>query len=179
VKDSNGIPHYSYNYDSLSIQYSSTMEQQTDSDVAFPPKKRKRQEGKQRNPRILLGVTGSVAAVKAPELALRLSRDLKMDVRIVLTRGGKNFWNKSGDYNPEYWTEVQERLNRSSGNEKEKKHETNGGRQASVVVGNRDKEEEEGTIQLHGKNIRRSFRFLFRSLNLCSCVLTVALFLSV
>jgi len=154
------------------------MEQQTDSDVAFPPKKRKRQEGKQRNPRILLGVTGSVAAVKAPELALRLSRDLKMDVRIVLTRGGKNFWNKSGDYNPEYWTEVQEWLKRSSRNDKEKKHETNGDRQASSVV---DKEEEEGTIQLHGKNIRRSFRFLFRfrSLNLCSCALTVALFLSV
>lgn len=68
-----------------------------------------------RRPRILLGVTGSVAAVKAPEIAVRLSRDLKMDVRILSSRGGRNFWDKACDYNAEYWNLVQAKLKSSKG----------------------------------------------------------------
>mmetsp|Transcript_7246 Transcript_7246/g.15701 ORF Transcript_7246/g.15701 Transcript_7246/m.15701 type:complete len:251 (-) Transcript_7246:440-1192(-) len=50
-------------------------------------------------PNILLGVTGSVAAVKSPEIALRLREDLNADVRVLLTAGGANFWEKAAEYN--------------------------------------------------------------------------------
>uniref|UniRef100_A0A7S1D871 Flavoprotein domain-containing protein n=1 Tax=Cyclophora tenuis TaxID=216820 RepID=A0A7S1D871_CYCTE len=61
-----------------------------------------------RRPRILLGVTGSVAAVKSPEIAVRLHRDLNADVRILLTSGGDNFWNKAQDYDGTAWNEFRE-----------------------------------------------------------------------
>lgn len=57
-----------------------------------------------RRPRILLGVTGSVAAVKGPELACQLARD-GSDVCVLLTRGGENFWTKAGEYDPQSWEE--------------------------------------------------------------------------
>ena len=57
-----------------------------------------------RRPRILLGVTGSVAAVKGPELACKLARG-GHDVCVLLTRGGENFWNKAGAYDPQSWEE--------------------------------------------------------------------------
>jgi len=56
-----------------------------------------------RRRRVLLGITGSVAAIKGPELALRLSQDLDAHVVILLTRGGENFWYKAKDYNPQVW----------------------------------------------------------------------------
>ena len=90
-------------------------------------------------PRILLGITGSVAAVKGPELALRFARDCGMDVRILLTRGGQNFWEKACDYNPEVWKEVQERIRGSSRADSR-----------TDVPAEQDEEEGEGTIQLHG-----------------------------
>jgi phosphopantothenoylcysteine decarboxylase len=52
---------------------------------------------------ILLGVTGSVAAVKAPELAVRLSK--LGTVKVLLTRGGGNFWSKAATYNPQAYQE--------------------------------------------------------------------------
>jgi len=63
-----------------------------------------------RRPRVLLGVTGSVAAVKGPEIAVRLVRDLQVDVRVLLTAGGLNFWSKAKEYNPAYWKELEKRV---------------------------------------------------------------------
>ena len=65
--------------------------------------KRKRKE----TPNVLLGVSGSVAAVKAPEIALKLVQDLHANVCVLLTRGGLNFWEKAKDYNREIWDEMQ------------------------------------------------------------------------
>jgi hypothetical protein len=59
-------------------------------------------------PRVVLGITGSVAAIKGPELAVRLSLELEVDVRVLLTRGGHNFWGKAQEYNPSYWNQLQE-----------------------------------------------------------------------
>ena len=54
-------------------------------------------------PKVLLGVTGSVAAVKSPEIAVALY-DRGCDVCVLLTAGALNFWGeKSADYNPEAW----------------------------------------------------------------------------
>ena len=57
-----------------------------------------------RRTRILLGVTGSVAAVKGPEFACKLAREGN-DVCVLLTRGGENFWTKAGEYDPQSWEE--------------------------------------------------------------------------
>lgn len=56
-----------------------------------------------RRPRILLGVTGSVAAVKGPELACSLARDA--DVCVLVTRGGQNFMSKAKEYDAKSWDE--------------------------------------------------------------------------
>ncbi len=63
-----------------------------------------------RNKRVLLGITGSVAAVKGPELSLRLVEQ-GFDVKVLLTKGGSNFWHKSEDYNGEVWKAMQEKEN--------------------------------------------------------------------
>lgn len=67
-------------------------------------------DGKRRRPRVLLGITGSVAAVKGPELAVRLKRELDVDVRVLLTGGGFNFWNKAREYDPLYWGELEKHI---------------------------------------------------------------------
>jgi len=75
---------------------------------------------RRRRPRILLGVTGSVAAVKGPEIASRLASDIDdvaggigADVKVVLTRGGRNFFDeKSKRYDPESWKRMEEILSR-------------------------------------------------------------------
>jgi len=61
----------------------------------------------QRRPRILLGISGSVAAVKGPELALRLYNELGADVIIVLTRTGERFWQLSEKYNYKIFSDLQ------------------------------------------------------------------------
>ena len=66
-----------------------------------------------RRPRILLGITGSVAAIKGPEIVVRLVKELQVNVRILLTQGGHNFWNKAEDYNPRVWKELDDLLLRS------------------------------------------------------------------
>lgn len=71
------------------------------------------QQGRKRS-RVLFAVTGSVAAVKAPEIAVRLANELEVDVRILLTRGGENFWNKAKEYSPVYWDRLQCLLELSS-----------------------------------------------------------------
>lgn len=59
-----------------------------------------------RRKQIVLGITGSVAAIKGPELALALWKELDADVRILLTRGGENFWDKANSYDPISWKEL-------------------------------------------------------------------------
>lgn len=54
---------------------------------------------------MLLGVTGSVAAVKAPSLALRLA-DAGCDVRVVLTMRGEHFWKLTASYDPKSWAAI-------------------------------------------------------------------------
>jgi Flavoprotein len=70
-------------------------------------------KGRRRRPRILLGVTGSVAAVKAPEIAVRLCRECDADVKILLTRGGENFWTKAESYDPINWNELMKHLQKA------------------------------------------------------------------
>ena len=53
-------------------------------------------EGSNKRPNVLLGITGSVAAVKGPELALRLSEFA--NVKVVLTKHGKRFWDLASTY---------------------------------------------------------------------------------
>ena len=80
-----------------------------------------------RRRRILLGISGSVAAVKGPEIALRLARDSGMDVKVILTRGGQSFWEKAKEYNETIWGQMEKY-----------RTDTNSG-----LVGR-------GTIELHG-----------------------------
>ena len=56
-------------------------------------------ESGDKRPNILLGITGSVAAVKGPELALRLSKFA--NVKVVLTKHGKRFWDLASTYDKE------------------------------------------------------------------------------
>ena len=60
-----------------------------------------------RKKRVLLGVSGSVAAIKGPELCLRLMEQ-GFEVKVVLTSGGSNFWHKANEYNGEAWLKLQE-----------------------------------------------------------------------
>ena len=53
-------------------------------------------ESGDKRPNILLGITGSVAAVKGPELALSLSEFA--NVKVVLTKHGKRFWDLASTY---------------------------------------------------------------------------------
>ena len=68
-----------------------------------PRNERTRNKSQNNNNNILLGITGSVAAIKGPEIAIRLKLELGLNVRILLTKGGEYFWNKSKDYNSYYW----------------------------------------------------------------------------
>ena len=55
-----------------------------------------------RRPRILLGITGSVAAVKGPKLALRLANEVKAHVKVILTRTVEQYFWKEGKAVPSY-----------------------------------------------------------------------------
>ena len=63
---------------------------------------------------VILGVTGSVAAVKAPEIALRLVVEQGLAVKILLTQGGRHFWDQSQNYNGEIWSKFQACLEQES-----------------------------------------------------------------
>jgi hypothetical protein len=63
--------------------------------------------------KILLAVTGSVAAVKGPEIAVRLAVGVNADVRVLLTKGGQNFWSKAEAYNKKYWGIMQDLMEQS------------------------------------------------------------------
>jgi hypothetical protein len=64
-------------------------------------------EAPRRRPRVLLGITGSVAAVKGPEIAVRLRQEANVDVKVLLTQGGHNFWTKTKDYDSHYWNQLE------------------------------------------------------------------------
>jgi hypothetical protein len=68
-------------------------------------------------PRILLGVTGSVAAIKAPEVVVQLVTQCNAEVKVVLSRGGKTFWDKAADYDPVSWERLCELLQQVNVNE--------------------------------------------------------------
>lgn len=61
--------------------------------------------------RILLGITGSVAAIKCPEIILRLVHETddaqRTHIKCVFTNAGKEFFQKSKEYNIEVWNEFQ------------------------------------------------------------------------
>ncbi|KAL3943572.1 MAG: hypothetical protein SGBAC_002353 [Bacillariaceae sp.] len=63
---------------------------------------------------ILLAVTGSVAAIKCPELAVRLVRECGANVKVLLSQGGNNFWSRSQSYNQEYWDFLLEEVKNQS-----------------------------------------------------------------
>jgi 3-polyprenyl-4-hydroxybenzoate decarboxylase len=69
-------------------------------------------------PRILLGVTGSVAAIKAPEVVVQLVTQCNAEVKVVLSRGGKTFWDKAADYDPVSWERLRELLQQVDVNER-------------------------------------------------------------
>ncbi len=55
-----------------------------------------------RRPHIILGITGSIAAVKGPRLALRLANELNAHVKVVLTRTVEHFFWQEGRAVPAY-----------------------------------------------------------------------------
>jgi hypothetical protein len=61
---------------------------------------------KRERPNILLAVTGSVAGIKGPEIAVKLVKRLNANVRVLLTRGGSNFWEKANGYDELEWAEM-------------------------------------------------------------------------
>ena len=105
-----------------------------------------------RRPRILLGITGSVAAVKGPKLALRFAREVNADVRVVLTRTVERYFWKEGRAVPSYDIESWRDFSSATSSV------------AKEVDGEDvDWRSSEGRISLHCACSRRSFLQLFRS----------------
>lgn len=82
-----------------------------------------------RRPHILLGITGSIAAVKGPRLALRLANELKANVKVVLTRTVEQYFWKEGravpTYDRENWIDFERAVATSKvRDEDEKEHTT-------------------------------------------------------
>ncbi|CAB9510958.1 Phosphopantothenoylcysteine decarboxylase [Seminavis robusta] len=86
----------------------------------------------QRQRRVLLAVTGSVAAVKSCELAVRLVEEGNQ-VRVLLTQGGRHFWDKSKEYNPTVWQKLQQLIQVDS----------------ALKSSSSDNEESQNRIQIH------------------------------
>lgn len=68
--------------------------------------------------RIILGITGSVAAVKGPEIAVRLVKECNFEVKVLLTTGGQHFWKKAKDYDPNFWLQFQTLLSSNNNNDR-------------------------------------------------------------
>jgi Flavoprotein len=76
-----------------------------------------------RDHRILLGVTGSVAAIKAPEIAIELINCLGCaQVKVLITKGGETFWDKAKDYAPAIWEKFQKYQQPEHADDPESKH---------------------------------------------------------
>ncbi len=72
------------------------------------------QQASRRRRRVLVGVTGSVAAVKSPLVALKISTELDAEVIVLLTRAGQTFWTKAETYDPCSWNEFLKRSKQRS-----------------------------------------------------------------
>lgn len=70
----------------------------------------------EQRPNVLLAVTGSVAAVKGPEIAVELVKRFNSNVRVLLTRGGSNFWEKANGYDSKHWAEMMSFINQQPTN---------------------------------------------------------------
>jgi phosphopantothenoylcysteine decarboxylase len=57
---------------------------------------------------ILIACSGSVAAVKVPEIMLELHRAGYKQVRIILTKSAEFFWDRAQEYNPAIWKDLQD-----------------------------------------------------------------------
>jgi len=81
-----------------------------------------------RRPHIILGITGSIAAVKGPRLALRLANKLKAHVKVVLTRTVEQYFWKEGRAVPTYdvqsWIDFERTLVTSRARDEEEEYET-------------------------------------------------------
>lgn len=92
-----------------------------------------------RRPRILLGITGSVAAVKGPKLALLLAKEVKADVKVILTRTAeKYFWKEDkvvATYDIDSWREFSAATSSNASVDNDEQHG--------------DWRESEGRISLH------------------------------
>jgi hypothetical protein len=99
----------------LALKWTATM---TTTEVDIPPLPVSK-DGRRApaSPRILLGVTGSVAAIKAPEVVVQLVTKCNAEVKVVLSRGGKTFWDKAVDYDPVSWERLRELLQHVNVNE--------------------------------------------------------------
>ena len=74
------------------------------------PNNAQQQQTRQRR-NIILGITGSIAAVKGPELALLLQTSLSANVIIVTTNTGQYFWDEcSEQYNPTHFQNIKNKL---------------------------------------------------------------------
>ena len=88
-----------------------------------------------------------MAAIKAPEIAVACVHQLGAHVRVLLTTGGMNFWNKAQTYNPIAWQQMQE-LSSSSSYSNNNNNNNNGKPLES------GKEDDEPALQIHCTLIR-------------------------
>jgi phosphopantothenoylcysteine synthetase/decarboxylase len=86
-------------------------------------------------PRILLGVTGSVAAIKAPEVVVQLVTQCNAEVKVVLSRGGKTFWDKAAGYDPVSWERLRELLQQVNVNDNVNDNDNGNGNRAVEIHG--------------------------------------------
>jgi Flavoprotein len=78
--------------------------------LVVPVEKETRSHVSHKDLYILLGITGSVAAIKAPELICSLISTIggNVHVKVVLTKGGSHFWEKASAYDATSWDKLQE-----------------------------------------------------------------------
>jgi Flavoprotein len=75
-----------------------------------------RRRSRQQRHHVLLGVSGSVAAVKGPEIVCRLVQAIpNAHVKVLLTRGGRHFWDRASEYDPRAWRQLQEYMATAEG----------------------------------------------------------------
>uniref|UniRef100_A0A7S0L099 Flavoprotein domain-containing protein n=1 Tax=Asterionellopsis glacialis TaxID=33640 RepID=A0A7S0L099_9STRA len=60
---------------------------------------------------LLLGITGSVAAIKGPEIVVKLLSTQQYNIQVLLSEGGHHFWKKAPEYDSTYWSRFQSYMN--------------------------------------------------------------------
>lgn len=106
------------------------------------------EDKKKKPPHILLGITGSVAAIKGPELALSLAQSLHAKVIVVLTKGGTNFWYKAKEYNNGLkWKEYCEFMKRGNNDSEGMDVDNDGCKEKSVFTMLEEDDEHDDVFQ--------------------------------